>query len=231
MRNFGSTLVLIAIFAMGMGPILALRAPAAEPTTAPADAPWQSLFDGKTLGKWKPTQFGGEGEVHVEDGTLVIEAGATLSGANYTGETPKMNYEVELDAKRVQGTDFFCGLTVPVGDSFATLICGGWGGTLCGISSLDDNDAARNETSINIGFKKDQWYHIRLRILSNRIMAWIDKQNIIDVDTTDKKISLRDEVEPSKPFGLSTFQTVGAFKNIRLRTLSDKEVAEGKGKK
>src|SRR5947209_3778646 len=104
------------------------------PATQPAVQP---LFDGKTLDKWKPTKFGGEGEVHVENGCLVIEAGVTLSGANYTGKTPNVNYEVELDARKLEGGDFFCGLTVPVGDSFATLIVGGWGGSLCGISCLD----------------------------------------------------------------------------------------------
>jgi len=198
-----------------------------SPATQPAA---QQLFDGKSLDKWKPTKFGGEGEVHVDDGCLVIESGVTLSGANYTGKTPTMNYEVELDAKKIDGSDFFCGLTVPVGDSFASLIIGGWGGTLCGISSLDGNDAAGNETAINLSFKKNQWYHIRFRILENRLMAWVDKQNIIDVETTGRAISLRAEVEPSKPFGLSTFQTTGAFKSIQLRNLTAKEIEEGKGK-
>src|SRR4051812_594584 len=106
-----------------------------KPTTQPA----QSLFDGKTLGKWGPVKFGGEGEVHVEDGSLVIEAGAVMSGANYTGATPKINYEIEMDARRVEGTDFFCGLTFPIAEDFATLVLGGWGGAVCGISCIDDN--------------------------------------------------------------------------------------------
>ena len=197
------------------------------PATQPAA---QQLFDGKSLDKWKPTKFGGEGEVHVEDGCLIIESGVTLSGANYTGQTPKVNYEVELDGKKIDGNDFFCGLTVPVGDSFATLVLGGWGGTLCGISSIDGSDAAGNETAINLSFKKNQWYHIRFRILENRLMAWVDKLNIIDVDTTNRAISLRAEVEPSKPFGLSTYQTTGAFKNIQIRKLTPKEIEEGKHK-
>ena len=205
-----------------------LGARADAPSTQPAA---QQLFDGKTLDKWKSTKFGGEGEVHVEDGCLVIEAGATLSGANYTGKTPNVNYEVELDAKKIEGGDFFCGLTVPVGDNFATLIVGGWGGTLCGISCLDGNDAASNETAINMAFKKNQWYHIRFRVLQNRLMAWIDKQNIIDVDTTGRAIALRAEVEISKPFGLATYQTAGAFKNIQIRNLTPKEIEEGNSKK
>src|SRR5438552_13622234 len=31
-------------------------------------AEWTSLFDGESLGNWTPTQFGGEGEVTVEEG-------------------------------------------------------------------------------------------------------------------------------------------------------------------
>ena len=207
--------------------ILASQVRADAPATQPAAL---QLFNGKSLDKWKSTKFGGEGEVHVDDGCLVIESGVTLSGANYTGQTPKVNYEVELDAKKIDGNDFFCGLTVPVADSFATLVLGGWGGTLCGISSIDGSDAAGNETAINLSFKKNQWYHIRFRIFENRLMAWVDKLNIIDVDTTNRAISLRAEVEPSKPFGLSTYQTSGAFKNIQIRNLTAKEIEEGKQK-
>ena len=125
--------------------------PAAFAKDAPADkskekAGTESLFDGKTLGKWVSTNFGGEGEVRVEDGAITLDAGASLTGINYTGPVLKTNYEISLDAQRIQGTDFFCGLTVPVGDSYASLIVGGWGGSLCGISSIDDKDAARNDT-------------------------------------------------------------------------------------
>src|SRR6476661_3771185 len=53
------------------------------PRSASAQAPsgeWQSLFDGKTLGKWQSTKFGGEGAVKVENGQVVLEAGRTLTG-------------------------------------------------------------------------------------------------------------------------------------------------------
>ncbi|HEX4792628.1 MAG TPA: DUF1080 domain-containing protein [Humisphaera sp.] len=218
--NFILLLVALALFALCVH-----AGQSSKPTTQPQ---WQSLFDGRTLAKWVAVKFGGEGEVHVEDGSLVIEAGAVMSGANYTGTTPKMNYEVEMDARRVDGTDFFCGLTFPISEDFATLVLGGWGGAVCGISCLDDNDAARNDTRALVTFKKGQWYHIRLRVYSDRIQAWVDKEMIVDVDTSKKKISLRDEVEPSKPFGLATYQTTGAYKEIRLRPLSAEEIAGDK---
>src|SRR5579884_1466515 len=84
---------------------------AADDKKAPASQPkdkdgWRSLFNGKDLEGWKSTNFGGEGEVSVKDGAMIIGSGEILSGANYTGKTPKMNYEVELDAQRVNGSDF-----------------------------------------------------------------------------------------------------------------------------
>ena len=43
---------------------------AAEPARA-AGAKWESLFDGKTLGGWKPSEFGGTDDIEVEDGRLI----------------------------------------------------------------------------------------------------------------------------------------------------------------
>ena len=196
------------------------------PATHPADAAWQSIFDGKSLDKWHSTNFGGEGEVRAEDGAIVLETGVSQTGVNYIGEMPKMNYEVALEAKRVQGSDFFCGLTVPVGDSFASLIIGGWGGGLCGISSLDGKDAARNETKSLHKLQNDKWYHIRLRVLPDRLQAWLDDEKIVDVSTAGRKISLRAEVEPSKPFGISAYQTTAALRNLRIRTVAGAETGK-----
>ena len=128
-----------------------------------------------------------------------------------------MNYEIELDAQRVDGSDFFCGLTFPVNKTCASLIIGGWGGGLCGISNLDDNDAANNETTKIREFKNNKWYHIRLRVEPERIQAWIDNDQIVDVNTKDRKINVRFEVEPSQPLGIASYQSTAAMKNIRWR--------------
>lgn len=188
----------------------------------------QSLFDGKTLGKWVSTNFGGEGEVRVEDGAITLEAGASLTGINYTGAVLKTNYEISLDAQRIQGNDFFCGLTVPVGVSYASLIVGGWGGSLCGISSIDDKDAARNDTRTIRAFKSEKWYHIRFRVYSDRLQAWIDNERIVDVSIAGHKVSLRAEVLPSRPLGIAAYQTSAALKNIQMRKLTPEEIASEK---
>ena len=195
--------------------------PATRPSTQPEQAAeqWESLFDGKSLGKWQASDFAGHGDPEVQEGAIILPFGETLTGITYTGDVPKMNYEVELEAKKVDGSDFFCGLTFPVEDSFASLICGGWGGAVVGISSLDGKDAARNETRIARKFERDKWYDIRLRVLPDRLQAWIDGDKVVDVVTTGRKISTRVEIDASKPFGVSSFQTTAALRKIRLRKL------------
>ncbi|QDV51915.1 3-keto-disaccharide hydrolase [Gimesia fumaroli] len=189
--------------------------------------PWVSLFNGKNLEGWKVPEFGGEGEVHVKDGNLMLEMGVDLTGVTLTKikNLPKTNYEVELEAMRVDGTDFFCGLTFPVKKDPCSFILGGWGGSLCGISSIDGDDASQNSTTTFQTFKKKQWYKIRLQVTDHKIQAWLDGKQIVDQNLKDRKISIRHEVELSRPFGITSFATTAALKNIRLRKLTQQEVA------
>ncbi|HUG92752.1 MAG TPA: DUF1080 domain-containing protein [Planctomycetaceae bacterium] len=185
---------------------------------------WISLFDGKTLDGWKVSKFGGEGPVTVEDGRILLGFGSDLTGIHTDRKLPKINYEVDVEAMRVDGSDFFCGLTFPVKDDPCSLIIGGWGGGVCGLSSLDRLDASENETTTYREFKKGQWYKVRLRVMENRIQAWLDDKEIVDVDTTGRRLSIRYEVEPSRPFGFASWQTTAALRNIRIRELSEEEL-------
>jgi len=199
--------------------ILASTTLARPPATQPAKPAWRNLFDGKSLKGWEASDFAGHADPLVENGTIVLPFGEALTGVTYTGELPKVNYEVELDAKRVDGADFFCGLTFPVNDTFASLIVGGWGGAVCGISSLDGQDAARNETKSARRFVANKWYHIRLRVLPDKLQAWIDKEKIIDASTRGRKITTRPEINAGKPLGIASYQTTAALRNIRIRAL------------
>jgi hypothetical protein len=191
---------------------------AAKPSQPFEGEGWVSFFDGKTLTGWRETDFAGHGGVECESGLIVLNTGDPLTGINWTNRVPNMNYEVALDAMRVTGSDFFCGLTVPVSNSFCTLIVGGWGGSLVGISSLDGQDASENETTRFLKVEQGKWYRIRLRVTQSRIEAWIDKEKFVNVDTTDKQISLRaGDIESSKPFGIASYQTTAALREIKLR--------------
>jgi hypothetical protein len=198
-----------------------VKAAAAKPSEPFEGEGWGSFFDGKTLTGWRETDFAGHGLAECESGLIILNTGDPLTGINWTNRVPNMNYEVALDAMRVMGSDFFCGLTVPVGDSFCTLIVGGWGGSLIGISSLDGQDASENETTKFLNVEQGRWYRIRMRVTQSRIEAWIGKEKFVNVDTTDKRISLRaGEIESSKPFGIASYQTTAALREIKLRRIS-----------
>src|SRR5258706_6691919 len=165
--------ILAAVILICVGCVSAADKPAPPTQPAADDVKWQSLFDGKTLGKWKATDFGGQGESVVENGNLLLTHGEPLTGVTWQGAPPAtMNYEIELDAQRVDGSDFFCGLTFPVDKTSASLIVGGWGGAVCGISRIDENDAARNGTTSVHELKTGQRYHPRLRLSPWKIQAW-----------------------------------------------------------
>jgi hypothetical protein len=181
-----------------------------------------SLFDGKTLGQWKITDFGGQGDVSVKDGAMYLGMGNYMTGVTWSGPVVRMNYEISLEAMRVEGNDFFCGLTFPVAGSPCTLILGGWGGNVCGLSSLDHLDASENETTRMISFEKGRWYKVRLRVVPNRIQAWLDDESLVDVDVTGRKIDIRIEVDLSQPLGIATYATTGAIRNIRLKRLPER---------
>ena len=179
-----------------------------------------SLFDGKSLGSWKSTNFGGEGKVSVKNGQIIIEMGSNISGITWSGGAlPKMNYEISLEAMKVQGDDFFCGLTFPVGDDPCSLIVGGWGGSVVGLSSINGMDASENETTQIMNFAHNQWYRIRLRVTKGKIEAWINDKNVVDLETKGKRISIRPEVELSRPLGIANWLTEAALRNINLRKL------------
>ena len=193
--------------------------PPADKENAIAKLDSTYLFDGKTLIGWEITNFGPQGPVNVSGGNIVLGMGDGCTGVTYLRAFPVMNYEVSLDAMRVDGNDFFCGMTFPVEKEPCTLIVGGWGGTVVGLSSINGMDASENETTRLMKFEKNKWYHIRLRVADDKIMAWIDSTLVVDFNRDDKILSVRPEVELSRPFGISTWNTTGALRNIRVQRL------------
>lgn len=178
-----------------------------------------ALFDGETLSDWEVTNFGTQGPVKVSEGTIVLNYGDGCTGVTYTGEFPTLNYNVSLEAKRVSGNDFFCGITFPVDSTFCSFIVGGWGGPVVGLSTIDGLDASENETKTLMNFEKNKWYKIRLQVTNEKIMAWIDNSIVVDFETKGRKISIRPEVSLSRPFGIATWNTTGTLRDIRLKKL------------
>jgi len=195
--------------------------------SAPAGAAEEkSLFDGKTLGEWKVVDnfdFRNHGKVEVRDGTIVLEKGKPGTAVRFSGKLPKSNYEISLEAMRVDGDDFFCGMTFPVGEKWLSLIVGGWGGQVVGLSCIDGEPAAENETCNYKEFNNKQWYKIRVRVTPQKVEAWIDKEKLVDLVTKDRKLTIWFEPESVTPLGIATWRTTGALRNIRVTNLDAKQ--------
>lgn len=187
----------------------------------PREEGW--LFDGKSLSGWEVTNFGPQGPVSVSDGSVILGMGDGCTGITWNEEFPVDNYEVSLEAMRVDGTDFFCGMTFPVGKDPCTLIVGGWGGTVVGLSSINGMDASENETTTLMQFEKNRWYNIRLKVADGKILVLIDDEVAVDFAIGDNMISIRPEVELSKPFGICSWHTTAALRKIKLLSAGTEE--------
>jgi hypothetical protein len=175
------------------------------------------LFNGKTLDGWEITNFGPQGPVYVSGDEIMLGMGDGCTGITWKKAFPSNDYEVTLEAKKVAGNDFFCGMTFPVGKDPCSLIIGGWGGNTVGLSCINGLDASENETTRLMKFEPDKWYNICLRVKGDSIKAMIDSVLVVDIRVGNKKLSIRPEVELSKPFGLASWKTTAALRNIRLK--------------
>jgi len=197
-------------------------APSAPKAAAPQAAPdgAKSLFDGKTLGAWKAIDFGGEGAVKAENGAIRVDAGATCSGVQWTGEAPpRTNYEFSVEAMKVDGSDFFLGIVFPVGKDTCSFVAGGWGGGVTGLSSVDHMNASENETASDQTYAKNKWYTFRLIVTPAKIEVWWDAKQVVNLELANRQISVHPAVESAAPLGLVNYQTASLFRNIKLKTL------------
>jgi hypothetical protein len=182
------------------------------------------LFDGKSLDDWEARDAGASGNVELRDDLMIIGTGESLTGAVYkkTDKLPVTNYEISLDVQRLDGLDFFCGLTFPVGDlkTCVTLVLGGWGGSVSGLSSIDGMDASENSTGHYRRFEDKKWYRVKVRVTPENIVVWSNDEKIIDFDTPGRKLGLRaGQIEDYAPLSLTTYQTTAAIRNVKIKTL------------
>lgn len=221
-------MIVAAVALISSALALAARESGLAPPKSAARGEWQNLFDGKTLAGWRQSGFDAEGAVQVKNpfrdgrGAILLEPGAGLTGITWTREEalPRINYEISVEAMKLEGSDFFCGLTFPVGDSACSLIVGGWGGMVVGLSSVDDEDASENETTAAMEFKPEQWHRVRVRVTQDKIEAWVGARQLVDLETKDRRIGLRwGDIDKSLPLGIAAYQTRAALRDIRLRRL------------
>ena len=162
--------------------------------------------------------------MYVKDGMIVMEMGSSMTGVTWAGEVIRNNYELELEGMRLDGSDFFCTTTFPVGKDPCSLVVGGWGGGVVGLSSIDYADASENATTKSMAFKDKKWYRVRIRVSDAAIEAWIGDEKMVDQPRKDHKIGIRMECDLCRPLGICTWSTTGAVRNIRVRALKPEEV-------
>ncbi len=176
----------------------------------------RSLFDGRTLGAWKPVNFGGEGEVSIVDGAIRLERGNDLTGVVWTGDVPGPDFRITMEARRVDGTDFFCCVTVPVADSYCSFVVGGWGGSVVGFSSLDGLDAAENETSRGMRFEDNRWYRVGVDVTPSHMKGLVDGEVVAEAALAGREIDVRIEMLPCRPLGIASWRTTSDIRAIVL---------------
>ena len=175
-------------------------------------------------GKWQAIEGAADLEWDQESRVMRIGIGTDLNGVRWEGPLPTVPYVVELEARRMSGSDFFCGLTLPVrsGSEHVSLILGGWGGNLVGISSIEGMDASENSTASQHEFEDQRWYRIRVQVENEHMQAWIDDNQVVDAYTEGQKLSLRPgPIEACAPFGLATWLTSAEVRGVRWRKLGN----------
>src|SRR5437764_12492650 len=99
--------------------------------------------------------------------------GGSMTGITSTRkDLPSTNYELTYEARRLGGSDFFAAATFPVGKSYITLVNGGWGGHVTGLSSLGGADASENDTGTSFTYRDKTWYKFRVRVTDAVIRCW-----------------------------------------------------------
>jgi len=220
--RLGSFLSTFCALCLALAAFAASAQEAAKPEASPVNSERQLLWKGDRFEDWTVTEFGSQREVKpIEDGGFEIEAGYPLSGVHSTAfDWPQGNYELEWEFQRVEGNDFPCCLTFPVKDSHCSVVIGGWGGTLVGLSCIDGKDAAHNQTAKHMVFENGKWYQARLRVEGNQIRCWIGDKEIISLDVGEQKLSVRNEVQLSQPMGICCFETKARIRKFRLYALT-----------
>jgi hypothetical protein len=213
--------VAYALAALGL---LVTSTPAADDAPKPL-----VLFDGKSLDGWKTTAFARPGEIVVEDGAIVLKTGKPMTGVTCTRQDlPRTNYELSYEARRLSGRDFFAAATFPVGKDHLTLVNGGWGGSVTGLSSLNGADASENETGTSFDYKNKTWYKFRIRVTDRVVRCWVGDEQVVDCDHEDRQKSTRIESRPCQPLGFATWETSGEVRKVEIRPLTPAEVAATK---
>jgi hypothetical protein len=185
----------------------------------------RALFNGKDLSGWRVAPFDAGGAVNaISNGIVECGVGNPFTGLVYTNTPLTMNYELSLEAMRVEGSDFFVALTIPVLTNYCTVIVGGWGGGLCGVSSVDYLDASENQWSESLNLLNDRWYRLRVRVTPGVLQVFLnDTLYGARIEYLDSgRLSLRfGDIDKTVPLGLATYCTRAWWRNFTVTPVTE----------
>lgn len=188
------------------------------------DSGWQDMYDGKSMDGWTVPALGGEGEVGVyetDDGETVLELpmGNDVTMVEYQKEFPKCDYELEFVSRRSMGTDLFSCCIFPIGNRMSSIVFGGWGGSVAGLSVIDGQDANNNETKVNIPTFNNKWYTTRIAVTAERVIASVDGKEFVNFTIGKRELGLRNDTGQRKKVAFLSWQSTGELKSVRFRKI------------
>lgn len=189
----------------------------------PQRAEWK-LLGSEFAHAWEKSGIEGEGAFTILHGEIRLEPGQPMTGARFAEwhalKLPVSGYSIEYQAMRLEGNDFFGTVTFPVNDAHVSLVVGGWGGAVVGISSIDDMDANENNTRGNGVFPNGVWHKVRVEVRDDDLQVWIDSKLFVNVSTKGHKLGLRPgDIEKCVPFGFASYATRARIREVVIRKL------------
>ena len=100
-----------------------------------------------------------------------------------------------------------------------------------GVLSGDKDIEAEGKTDRRTGEAEEKIDHAKdkieevIDVTKDKIESWLDGKQTADVETKDRTISVRPEVELSRPLGIACFATTAALREIKVRRLDEEEAA------
>ena len=212
------------------------RAPAsAEPSAEnPADSPVPpvaapppellaagdeiDLFDGTTLGMWKPESVGAGDPVRIDQGAIQLSWGSPGTSIIWTGTRVPASYELTLEVMRIEGSGSgYWFLSFPIDSArTCTLTLADQLGWLCG----GTDPAAEGALTRAFAFDGGSWHSVRVRVTQGRIEASLDGEELA-VEPADAPATALSEDPYAGSLEIATWAMTAAVREIHLKRLPD----------